>query len=652
MKYLYLPLRFEHVWLLMPILLLVIFIPESAAGIYLFRDRPSFQVFFVILLGLLIYCFSYVFGVRRNYLENKNWCNFNISVSASKYFSVIVLATYFTIILYAALTSEKIALWEAFRGASASDVALARESLFKSRIGWERLLPYANAVFSTALMPFVLVTYYLEKRRFRHIVFIAYVVSLLLSLEKVLVLKALLPLIVLGCNGFFSMRRVFQFFIFGFMVVSAAFYFSKMGVVDIQSENKQALQTLESQQASLLDTERDTKRRTQDLESQQASLLDTERDTKRRTQDLESQQASLLDTERDTKRRIQDLESQQASLLNTERDTKRRIQDLESQQASLLNTERNLKSSANGINIVNQLEKITIARRDINKQLEYYTIEQPKQIKTARKSINKQLEYYTVEQPRQIESARKAINEQLEYYAVEQPKQIKTARKSINKQLEYYAVEQPKQIKTARKSINKQLEYYNVEQPRQIESARKAINKELEYYRWASKYTEKYNIFGSGQIAFAFNRVFWIPYITAYDWLGFWENKFAGSYLLGRTSGLISQISNQVQFPMEQEVFKYQFGGGVDTATANACFLIDAFVNFGWLGVIIYAAIFAALTRIIVVQGNPAMMACYPYFVFQASMGGMAGVLFSNGMLLLILIAFFIKPNLNHEAHA
>jgi hypothetical protein len=611
MKYLYLPLKFEHVWLLMPILLLVIFIPESAAGIYLFRDRPSFQVFFVIILGLLIYCFSYVFGVRRNYLENTNWCNFNLPVSVSKYFSVIVLGTYFTIILYAALTSEKIALWEAFRDASANDVALARESLFKSRIGWERLLPYANAVFSTALMPFVLSIYYLEKRRYRHIVFVLYVASLLVSMEKVLVLKALLPLIVLGCNGYFSMRRVFQFFIFGFMVVSAAFYFSRMGQVDVQSQNKQTIQNLVSMQTDLLDTERETKKIIQVFNSQQAELFDTERETKKIVQVFNSQQAELFDTERETKKIVQDLKSQQAGLFDTERETKKIVQDLKSKQAGLSGKEWELK-----------------------------------------KSIKEQLKFYTVEQPSQIESARKSIKEQLKFYTIEQPSQIESARKSIKEQLKFYVVEQPRQIESARKSIKEQLKFYTDEQPSQIESARKSINEQLEYYRWASKYTEKYNIFGSGQIAFAFNRVFWIPYITAYDWLGFWENKFAGSYLLGRTSSLMSWITGQVQYPMEQEVFKYQFGGGVDSAAANACFLIDAFVNFGWLGVIAYAAIFAALTRIIVVQGNLAMMACYPYFVFQASMGGMTGVLFSNGMLLLILIAFFIKPNLNQEVNA
>jgi hypothetical protein len=611
MKYLYLPLKFEHVWLFMPIILFAIYIPQSVAGIYLFGDRSSFQVFFVIVLGLLIYSFTYVFFGHRNYLENKKWCNFNPRVSLSKYFAVIVLGAYFAIILYAVLTSEKIALWEALRGASANDVALARESLFKTRTGWERLLPYANAVFSTALIPFILATYYLEKKRYRHVVFVLFVASLLVSMEKVLVLKALLPLIVLGCNGYFSMRRVFQFFIFGFMVVSAAFYFSRMGQVDVQSQNKQTIQNLVSMQTDLLDTERETKKIIQVFNSQQAELFDTERETKKIIQDLKSQQAKLFDTERETKKIIQDLKSQQAGLFDTERETKKIIQDLKSKQAGLFDKEWELK-----------------------------------------KSIKEQLKFYTDEQPRQIDSARKSIKEQLKFYTDEQPRQIESARKSIKEQLKFYVVEQPRQIESARKSIKEQLKFYTDEQPSQIESARKSIKEQLEYYSWANNYIEKYNIFGAGQFAFAFNRVFWIPYITAYDWLGFWEKTFSGSYLLGRTSGLISWISNQAQFPMEQEVFKYQFGGGVDSAAANACFLIDAFVNFGWLGVLAYAAIFAALTRIIVVQGNLAMMACYPYFAFQASMGGMTGVLFSNGMLLLILIAFFIKPNLNQEVNA
>jgi hypothetical protein len=118
--------------------------------------------------------------------------------------------------------------------------------------------------------------------------------------------------------------------------------------------------------------------------------------------------------------------------------------------------------------------------------------------------------------------------------------------------------------------------------------------------------------------------------------------------LLGRTSGLLGLITGKATFPMEREVFNYQFGGStLATSAANACFLIDAFVNFGWVGVVVYAGLFSALTWIVVKQANPAMQACYYYFALQASMGGLSGVLFSNGMILLIYLAFLARPKLN-----
>ena len=180
----------------------------------------------------------------------------------------------------------------------------------------------------------------------------------------------------------------------------------------------------------------------------------------------------------------------------------------------------------------------------------------------------------------------------------------------------------------------------------------RAIQEQLDMDFRALEKFRKQNIFGSGQMSFAVNRVLWIPYITAYDWLSFFHEKLSGEYLLGRTSGLLGLITGRPIFPMEREVFSYQFGGAaLTTAAANACFLVDAFVNFGWIGVIVYAGLFAALTWVVVKQGNPAMQACYYYFALQASMGGLSGVLFSNGMIFLICLAFFVRLKLNPVSH-
>ena len=167
----------------------------------------------------------------------------------------------------------------------------------------------------------------------------------------------------------------------------------------------------------------------------------------------------------------------------------------------------------------------------------------------------------------------------------------------------------------------------------------------MKYYQWVDSHRHKYNAFGFGRVAFVINRALWIPYVTAYDWLGYFEQHLKAQFLHGATSSLVSRIFGVEPFLMEREVFKYQFGtGGPQTAAANAIFLVDAFVNFGWVGVAFYSFLLAAVIYLVTVVGNPAMQACSYYFLIQISMGGLPGVFFSNGMLLLIFISLFIKP--------
>jgi hypothetical protein len=486
-KYLFSILNFEKLWRFMPLILFLLYIPQAVVGVFIFRDAPAFELAGVMLLGIFTYSLIYFWLSKSKISEYPSHAKFAFGEGFSSHYAIMTISVcYFMVISYAVLTSEKIALWEALSGASADDIAYAREALFKSRVGWERSLAYANAIFSSALMPFALVICYLEKKTYRYALLVMFVVSLLPSMEKVLILKALLPLIVLGFNGYFPKRRVIQFSMVAVAVIAGAFFFSKVGKID------------------------------------------PIRNTQLEMQDLQGQQIKLAE------------------------------------------------ESAKG---QKALEKLRA-------ELELYDRGDSKQIKTDRHSIEAAIVFYQYEQRRQIEVMERAIQEQLD--------------------MDFRA---------------------------------------LEKFR-------KQNIFGSGQMSFAVNRVLWIPYVTAYDWLGYFHEKLEGKYLLGKTSSSIARIVGGEQFPMEREVFKYQFGeSGPQTAAANASFLVDAFVNFGWVGVMVYAGLFASLTWIVVVQANTAMQACYYYFALQASMGGLSGVLFSNGMILLICVAFFVRPKLNPVAH-
>lgn len=486
-KYLFSILNFEKLWRFMPLVLFLLYIPQAVVGIFIFRDAPAFELAGVMLLGLFTYLLIYFWLSKSKISEYPSLAKLAFGERFPSHYAIMTISVcYFVVILYAVLTSEKIALWEALSGASVDDIAYAREALFKSRVGWERSLAYVNAIFSSALMPFALVICYLEKKTYRHALLVMFVVSLLPSMEKVLILKALLPLIALGFNGYFPKRRVIQFSMVAVAVIAGAFFFSKMGKID------------------------------------------PIRYTQLEMQDLQGQQIKLSE------------------------------------------------ESAKG-----------------------------------QKALEK-----------------------------------------LRAELELYDRGNSKQIKTSRHSIEAAIEFYQYEQPRQIAVMERAIQGQLAADHWAIENFRKQNVFGPGQISFVINRVLWIPYITAYDWLGFFHKKLSGEYLLGRTSGLIGLITGKPNFPMEREVFSYQFGGtALTTAAANACFLVDAFVNFGWIGVIVYAGLFSVLTWVVVKQGNLAMQACYYYFALQASMGGLSGVLFSNGMIFLICLAFFVRPKLNVVAH-
>jgi hypothetical protein len=508
--------QFKYNWLFLPILLFVLYLPQALWGLYLFGDKAAAQLILILMLGLLVYFLTYwilnKIAPIPSIILNIN----RTTKQASDYFIPVVSAIYFLLIVYTLLTARKIALLEAFRGASADDMAFAREALFKTRVGWERSLPYFNALLSTALMPFAIALSYIEQKKYRHWMLLLFCLSLLPSMEKVLVLKALTPLVMLGLNGYFPVKRVFQLIAIAVLVIAGAFVMTKSGEGNNLDENVKAIDKLSVQKSAV--------------------------------EKLKRERQNVMDGfgEDDTSRALKTLYRQKADLAKLKR--------------------KSISEMGGGINPNNNNWAILVDQEKI---------------------IDKQLDYY----------------------------------------IKVDADAWPNLLKQE-----------------------KIIDEQMKYYLWVGSYRNKYNALGFGRVAFVVNRVLWIPYITAYDWLGYFDLRLKGRLLHGATSSLLAKISGTEQFPMEKEVFKYQFGtGGPQTAAANATFVVDAFVNFGWFGVASYAFLLAALVYLISIVGNPAMQACSYYFLIQISMGGLPGVLFSNGLLLLTLISLFIKPKQEFE---
>jgi hypothetical protein len=157
-----------------------------------------------------------------------------------------------------------------------------------------------------------------------------------------------------------------------------------------------------------------------------------------------------------------------------------------------------------------------------------------------------------------------------------------------------------------------------------------------------------YPLINDGVMSYLFNRALWIPYVTGYDWIEYFRNKLYGVHTEGRTSALVSKLSGSEKIPMEQLVFDYQFGlGATQLAGANANFMIDGYVNFGMIGVILISSFVGFCIAIIEQSKNPAACACIYLFLFQLLGGGFLGTFFGGGLFLFLLLIFFFRLNIS-----
>ena len=147
-------------------------------------------------------------------------------------------------------------------------------------------------------------------------------------------------------------------------------------------------------------------------------------------------------------------------------------------------------------------------------------------------------------------------------------------------------------------------------------------------------------------------RAFAVPIFTAADTLTVHMESFGGRPLLGATSSLISFLFGFERVNLERFVFEYQFGGWNDIANANAVYVVDAFVNFGWAGVIVFGLIVGQIFRWFRISGDIAFQALWPLFAFVLFSASLIGMMLSNGFLLMIFFALFVRVRTTPRSRA
>lgn len=146
-----------------------------------------------------------------------------------------------------------------------------------------------------------------------------------------------------------------------------------------------------------------------------------------------------------------------------------------------------------------------------------------------------------------------------------------------------------------------------------------------------------------GGLDYLFWRIFAVPLFTATDTLLVHSQIFKGDFLMGATSTLLSLVSGMDRVNIERFVFQHQFGSWNEIANANAVFITDAYVNFGWVGVFCFSFFVGQVFRWFRLSNDIAFKSLWPVFALTLYSASLIGMLLSNGFLYILFHALFIR---------
>lgn len=380
------------------------YIPQSVIGMIFFDGYYSTKVFFIAVVSCFVYLFVFHYFFSKNFFS---WVNklskLNVGVL---FFPGVIFTLYIAITIYAFWTTEQIALFEVFKGASIDELSKSRGDFLSTRTGWEAVLPYIHAILKMAFMPYAVATLFFAKHRLRVYFLGVFLLTLALTLEKSSAIVAIMPVVILAINSKAGKGRAVRIVVALIFFIGAVSFLSRGGIAAFSGDNGQ----------------------------------------------IEDGKAATMPVE--------------------------------------------------------------------------------------------------------------------------------------------------------------------------------------------------YQLFvGDSQLYYILNRVFWIPFATAVDWLKYQDEVLGGEYSLGSSIGAVAAILGVPKTNFEKEVFSFQWGQNEDeTGTSNTVYFIDAFVNFSWIGVIFYSAVLAVVLRVIVASNNiPAKCAVY-VALFYLSFNSLPPILFSGGLIFLLFIMLFLKP--------
>lgn len=161
----------------------------------------------------------------------------------------------------------------------------------------------------------------------------------------------------------------------------------------------------------------------------------------------------------------------------------------------------------------------------------------------------------------------------------------------------------------------------------------------------------------SAKFVLLLNRIGWVPYITAYDWLEFQRVVLGGELTLGRSISFVHLLWGEPKMQLEKMVYVYEYGaspGG--EGASNTVFFVDAKLVFGWLGVVFYCLVFTFCAACIFASGSQVLIASSIACFLVASVSSLTATLLSGGLFIYLILSLLLgrsyRANQLSEGHS
>jgi len=147
----------------------------------------------------------------------------------------------------------------------------------------------------------------------------------------------------------------------------------------------------------------------------------------------------------------------------------------------------------------------------------------------------------------------------------------------------------------------------------------------------------------SAKFTLLLNRVGWVPYITAYDWLEFQRIVLDGELTLGRSISFVHLLFGEPKMQLEKMVYVYEYGaspGG--EGASNTVFFVDAKLAFGWAGIVIYCLVFTFCAACIFTSGSQTLVVSSVVCFLVASVSSLTATLLSGGLFIYLILSLLL----------